>query len=135
MKAVRICLAAAALVLAASAAHAQATSRDGAATMARLQGALDLLNRELSATFEQIKTLQATLEQNRRSIDSIHGRGPGYTMEQVEAARQKAAERERELQAQIDQAFGRIKEIDLQKQPLLRRLQDQLQQDEQQATQ
>ncbi len=119
-----------AIALATAAGHAFAQSKNADEAMRRVQNALGVLNQELSATYDQIKTLQSTLEANRRSVDSIHSRGPGLTMEQVEAARRKASDREEELQSQIDLAFARIKDIELQKQPLLRRLQEQLRQED-----
>lgn len=122
-----ICIAVATALMPAAVA---AQPRDPDATMRRVQNALGVLNQELAATYDQIKTLQATIEANRRGVSDIQNRGPVVTMEEVEAARRKADQREAELQSQIDLAFNRIKEIEQQKQPLLRRLQEQLQVDE-----
>jgi len=127
MNIIRAALISVALV---TAGHAFAQSKNADETMRRVQNALGVLNQELTATYDQIKTLQTTLETNRRSVDSIHSRGPGLTMEQIETARRKASDREEELQSQIDLAFARIKDIELQKQPLLRRLQEQLRQED-----
>ena len=101
--------------------------RDPDVTMRRMQTVLSVLNQELTATYEQIKTLQTALSANDRSPLNVQGQPPALTTaEEVAASKRKSIAREQELQSQMDAAFGRIKEIESQKQPILRRLQDYL---------
>jgi hypothetical protein len=89
----------------------------------RAQAVLAVLNQELAATYEQIKALQALLSTSGRVPLYTQGVPPALTTEQeVTEAKTKAAAREQDLQGQIDQALKRIREIDSEKQPILRRL-------------
>lgn len=93
----------------------------------RMQSVLAVLNQELAATYEQIKSLQALLAASGRSALGVQGIPPALTTEQeVTEAKNKALARERDIQAQIDDALKRIKDIDAQKQPILRRLREYL---------
>jgi septal ring factor EnvC (AmiA/AmiB activator) len=94
-------------------------------SMKRMQTVLGVLNQELTATYDQIKALQTALEANERTSQFPRWRSPDIvTVDEVVAAKRKANAREQEIQTQIDAAFSRIKDIESQKQPILRRLQD-----------
>lgn len=104
-----------------------AKARDPDVTMKRMQTVLTVLNQELTATYDQIKALQAALSANDRSALHVQGRPPGVTTEEeVAAEKRKATAREQEIQSQMDAAFKRIKDIEAQKQPILLRLQEYL---------
>ena len=123
MKAFSIAFAFVALLLASASTTAQVRDRD--ASMRRMQTVLAVLNQELTATYEQIKALQAVMSANDRSSLTVQGRPPALTTEEeVAAGKRKATAREQEIQAQMDAAFKRIKEIEAQKQPILLRLQE-----------
>jgi len=125
MKALPISFALLALLVAS--ASTCALARDPDVSMKRMQTVLAVLNQELTATYDQIKALQAVMSANDRSSPSVRGRPPALTTEEeVAAGKRKAAEREQEIQAQMDVAFKRIKEIEAQKQPILLRLQEYL---------
>lgn len=123
MKALAIAFALVALLFASASTSAQGRDRD--ASMKRMQTVLGVLNQELTATYDQIKALQAVMSANDRSSLSVQGRPPALTTEEeVAAGKRKSIAREQELQAQMDAAFKRIKEIEAQKQPILLRLQE-----------
>ena len=123
MKALAIAFALVALLFASASTWAQGRDRD--ASMKRMQTVLGVLNQELTATYDQIKALQAVMSANDRSSLSVQGRPPALTTEEeVAAGKRKSIAREQELQAQMDAAFKRIKEIEAQKQPILLRLQE-----------
>lgn len=125
MKALPIAFAFVALLFASASTSAQVRDRD--ASMKRMQTVLGVLNQELTATYDQIKALQAVMSANDRSSLTVQGRPPALTTEEeVAAGKRKSAAREQELQAQMDAAFKRIKEIEAQKQPILLRLQEYL---------
>lgn len=125
MKACRIAFGLFALLLGSGSTVAQ--MRDPDVSMKRLQIVLSVLNQELTATYDQIKALQAALSANDRSSLYVQGRSPDMTtVEEVAAGKRKAIARELELQTQMDAALGRIKDIEAQKQPILRHLQDYL---------
>ncbi len=109
-----------------------AQARDPDVSMKRMQTVLTVLNQELTATYDQIKALQAALSANDRSALHVQGRPPSVTTEeQVAAEKRKATAREQEIQSQMDAAFKRIKDIEAQKQPILQRLQEYLDAEEQ----
>lgn len=109
-----------------------ALARDPDVSMKRMQTVLTVLNQELTATYDQIKALQAALSANDRSALHVQGRPPSVTTEeQVAAEKRKATAREQEIQSQMDAAFKRIKDIEAQKQPILQRLQEYLDAEEQ----
>lgn len=133
MKASTIAFAMLAILLASVPTIAQ--SRDPDVTMKRMQNVLGVLNQELTATYDQIKALQAVLSANDRSPLSVQGRPAALTTEEeVAAGKRKAAAREQEIQTQMDAAFKRIKEIESQKQPILQRLQEYLEAEEEAET-
>jgi Skp family chaperone for outer membrane proteins len=106
---------------------AAAQTRDADATIKRLQTVLNVLNQELTATYEQIKALQAMLAANDRNSLNVQGRPkPLTTEDEVAEVKRKGEAREREIQDRIEAAFKRIQEIDAQKQPVLRRLREYL---------
>lgn len=125
MKAFPIAFAFFVLLLMSASTTAQLRERD--ASMRRMQTVLAVLNQELTATYDQIKALQAVMSANDRSSLSVQGRPPALTSEEeVAASKRKSAAREQELQAQMDAAFKRIKELEAQKQPILLLLQEYL---------
>jgi hypothetical protein len=100
-----------------------AQTRDPDLALKRIQTVLGVLNQELTATYEQIKTLRAARAANDCSSLNVQGRPPALTTEdEVAAAKSKAIAREQEIQTQMDAAFSHIKEIEAQKQPILQRL-------------
>lgn len=114
-----------------SSAPASAQTRDPDTSMKRMQTVLGVLNQELVATYDQLKALQAALAASDRSSLHVQGLPPALTSdEDVAAAKRKATAREQQIQTQIDAAFSRIKDIEAQKQPILRRLQDLLDSEE-----
>jgi hypothetical protein len=101
--------------------------RDPDVSLKRMQTGLSVLNQELTATYDQIKALQAARSANDCASLNVQGHPPALTTEdEVAAARRKAIAREQEIQTQMDAAFSHIKDIEGQKQPILRRLRDYL---------
>ncbi len=104
-----------------------AQTRDADAAIRRLQTVLNVLNQELTATYDQIKALQAMLAANDRNSLNVQGRPkPLTTEDEVVEVKRKTEAREREIQERIEAAFKRIQEIEAQKQPVLRRLREYL---------
>ena len=123
MKAFSVAFALLALLLVPAPTTAQ--MRDPDVSMKRMQTVLGVLNQELAAAYDQIKALQAVLSANDRSSLHIQGRPPPLTTEEdVAAEKRKSIAREQEIQAQMDAAFRRVKDIEAQKQPILLRLQE-----------
>lgn len=125
MKTFPVACALSALLFASAPTTAQMRNPD--VSLNRMQTVLSVLNQELSATYEQIKTLQAARAANDCSSLGAQGYPPALTTEdEVAAAKRKTIAREQEIQTQMDAAFSRIKDIEAQKQPILRRLRDYL---------
>jgi len=104
-----------------------AQMRDPDVALKRMQTVLNVLNQELTATYEQIKALQAARSANDCASLSVQGHPPALTTEdEVAAAKHKVTVREQEIQTQMDAAFSHIKDIEGQKQPILLRLRDYL---------
>ena len=121
MKAFSVACALSALLFASTTTSAQ--TRDPDLALKRVQTVLGVLNQELAATYEQIKTLRAARAANDCSPLNGQGRPPALTTEdEVAAAKSKAIAREQEIQTQMDAAFKHIKDIEAQKQPILQRL-------------
>jgi hypothetical protein len=111
--------------LALGACPVSAQPRDADAAIKRLQTVLNVLNQELTATYDQIKALQAMLAANDRNSLNVQGRpAPLTNEEEVAEVKRKAQAREREIQERIEAAFKRVQEIEAQKQPVLRRLRE-----------
>ena len=121
MKALPVACALSAMLFVSTATTAQ--TRDPDLALKRIQTVLGVLNQELTATYEQIKTLRAARAANDCSGLNVQGRPPALTTEdEVAAAKAKAIAREQEIQTQLDAAFKHIKDIEAQKQPILQRL-------------
>ena len=98
------------------------------AELKRLQSVLAILNDEQAAQYQQIEPLLRAIRDNAQ-IPSAYLRRVApdplsYTVDQIEAERRQATQREAELNARLDAIYARIKEIDAQKQPIFARLRE-----------
>lgn len=116
-----ICLVA--LMLALNLPSALAQSED--AELKRLQTILAILNQELLAEYQQIQALQEARRSNAQVPLYMQGRTPDrVSLDEAAADQRRAVEREAALNAQLDGIYGRIKQLEAEKLPILERLRE-----------
>ena len=113
-----------ALLLSLAAHAAAADSFD--TELKRLQTILSIMNQELQAEYQQMRSIQETLRSNVLTPPSLQ---PGYQGDVVRyddfvAEQRNAARRDAALRSQLDVIHERVKQIEAEKQPILDRLKE-----------
>ncbi|TCV85931.1 hypothetical protein [Sulfurirhabdus autotrophica] len=109
-------------LLLAFAVHTPAAEIDN--ELKRLQNILTTLNQELEATYRQFQMIQEARRANAQQEISS-GPRPGLdnrNYDDIIAAQNEARDRGKELSREMNQLLTKVKEIEVQKQPLLQRV-------------
>ncbi len=114
-----------ALLLFLVAAHAAAADSFDT-ELKRLQTILNIMNQELQAEYQQMRSIQETLRSNAVTPPNLQ---PGYQGDVVRyedyvAEQRNTARRDAALRTQLDTIQERVKQIEAEKQPILDRLKE-----------
>ena len=90
----------------------------------RIQAALQVINAEIRANLDEIRSLQGALQANNAQAPQAQGQ----LFDDVAAAQQRAYDNAATINARIQEILARNAELGAQKQPLLERVQELLRQ-------
>jgi hypothetical protein len=112
------------LLLSLAAHTAAADSFD--AELKRLQTILSIMNQELQAEYQQLRSIQETLRSNILTPPNLQSgyQGEVVRYEDYVAEQRNAARRDAALRSQLDTIHERVKQIEAEKQPILDRLKE-----------
>ena len=93
--------------------------------MRQIQLSLSIINSELKANLDQILMLEEAIKANDRPSMVEQGRSTDPVMyDDMVAAQRRVIQRETVLNARLDALLARSAQLDVQKQPLLERIQE-----------
>lgn len=93
--------------------------------MRQIQISLSIINSELKANLDQILMLEEAIKANDRPSMVEQGRSTDPVMyDDMVAAQRRVIQRETVLNARLDALLARSAQLDVQKQPLLERIQE-----------
>ncbi|HWS13855.1 MAG TPA: hypothetical protein VN279_13710 [Rhodocyclaceae bacterium] len=113
-----------ALLLSLAAHAAAADSFD--TELKRLQTILSIMNQELQAEYQQMRSIQETLRSNVLTPPNLQSgyQGDVVRYDDFVAEQRNAARRDAALRSQLDVIHERVKQIEAEKQPILDRLKE-----------
>ena len=113
-----------ALLLSLAAHAAAADSFD--TELKRLQTILSIMNQELQAEYQQMRSIQETLRSNVLTPPNLQAgyQGDVVRYDDFVAEQRNAARRDAALRSQLDVIHERVKQIEAEKQPILDRLKE-----------
>jgi predicted nucleic acid-binding Zn-ribbon protein len=113
-----------ALLLSLAAHAAAADSFD--TELKRLQTILSIMNQELQAEYQQMRSIQETLRSNVLTPPNLQAgyQGDVVRYDDFVAEQRNAARRDAALRSQLDTIHERVKQIEAEKQPILDRLKE-----------